>query len=153
GLLLVRGLARRSEMTVRLALGAGRIRLLRQLTTESVVLSLIAGAFGLLLASWMVPALAALQPIQAAALGEFLTDFRIDARVIAFTFAVSLAAAIVFGVAPAATVLRSTDDVASTLRRRSLRQTIDGSSRRALRGIVSAEVAVAASLLIVGALS
>jgi putative ABC transport system permease protein len=152
-LLLVRSIARRGEMTVRLALGAGRLRLLRLVTTESVVLALLAGVLGLLLASWMVPALAALQPIQAAALGEFLTDFRIDWRVVAFSFTVSLASAVVFGAAPAAAALRPTDDVALALRRRSLRQTIDRSSRRTLGAIVIAEVAIAASLLIIGGLS
>ncbi len=94
-LLLVRGASRRREIATRLALGARRGRLVRQLLTESLVLALIAGAAGVLLAYWTVHAAAAnvAMPID--------RSYLLDGRVLIFALAVTLAAGLVFGLAPA----------------------------------------------------
>jgi predicted permease len=98
GLLLARGETRQREVAVRLALGAGRGRLIRQFLTEGLMLSLAGSVLGLLLAAWLIaiePSLLPPAPIQ---LGP---DLRIDARVMLITLIVSLLATLVFGVAPA----------------------------------------------------
>ena len=100
GMLLARGVARRKEMAIRLALGAGRFRLIRQLVTESVVLSLIAGACGALFTIWAMQALVAFMP----ALPEgfrIAIDLSPDWKVFAFAIAFSTLTGIVFGLAPA----------------------------------------------------
>jgi predicted permease len=99
GLMLARAAARQKEMAVRLALGAGRARIVRQLLTESVLLSALGGALGILFAYWGAHAIVSfVSSNQTRPLG-FATG--VDLRVLGFTVAVSLCTGIIFGVAPA----------------------------------------------------
>jgi putative ABC transport system permease protein len=85
-LLLARGVAREGEISIRFALGAGRGRIVRQLLTESLLLALLGGAAGTLLAGWIVPLLGKLSPVRVVSLANFVRDFRIDFRVLLFSF-------------------------------------------------------------------
>ena len=96
-LLLARGAARHKEIAIRLALGAGRARLIRQLLVESLAFSIAAGIVGVILALWGVAALVALTPLDI----PRLQSAQVDTTVLAFATFVSMATGIVFGVAPA----------------------------------------------------
>ncbi|MDP9003525.1 MAG: ABC transporter permease [Verrucomicrobiota bacterium] len=96
-LLLARMASRTQELTVRAALGAGRGRLIRQVLVESVLLALVGGGAGLLLGSWGMDALIALKP-EDLPRGE---NVHLDASVLVFTLALSLATGVVFGILPA----------------------------------------------------
>lgn len=97
-LLLVRSFARRQEMTVRLAVGAGRGRLVRQLLTEGVIMSVIAAAGGLLVAYWCRNALALLIPFRGV---PIYLPGELDWRVLALSAGVGLLSTLVFGLVPA----------------------------------------------------
>jgi predicted permease len=97
-LLLARATERRKEIAVRLALGAGRARLMRQLLTESVMLSVIGGVIGLLLASWLIDAVAAFKPPVAIPL---MIALRLDRGVLLFTGLLALLTGVLFGLLPA----------------------------------------------------
>jgi putative ABC transport system permease protein len=150
-LLLARGVAREGEIAIRRSLGAAQGRLVRQLLTESLLLALLGGAAGVLFACWARPLLAALNPIQASGLGSVLTDFRIDARVLAFSLAVTLLTGAMCGLLPAWKIARSTGLI-SVLRQRDHRAASGGGGRRVLGALVVAEVAIAAALLVGGGL-
>ncbi|MDX2032924.1 MAG: ABC transporter permease [Blastocatellia bacterium] len=96
-LLLVSGAARQQEMTVRVALGAGRSRLIRQILTESVLLSLLGGLVGLLFAQWGVELLLSLKPENL----PRLEAIGLDGRVLGFAIFVSIATGLLFGLGPA----------------------------------------------------
>jgi putative ABC transport system permease protein len=96
-LLFARGAARHQEFAVRLALGAGRGRLVRQLLTESLVLALIGGAAGSIIAVWATRALGAAAALRLPRVDEIT----VDARVLAFAALVSVLAGLAFGIVPA----------------------------------------------------
>ncbi len=112
GLLLARSAARQKEMTLRLALGAGRWRIVRQLLTESILLSVSGGLLGILLAIWGAHAIVAFVASGSAQPLGF--DAPIDIRVLSFTAGISLLTGILFGLAPA---MRGTElDLTSALK-------------------------------------
>lgn len=100
GLLVTRGSARGREIATRLAIGAGRIRVVRQLLTESVTLALAGGLSGLAVGIWLTTWLRSLLPERFLFL-SFDLDFGLDWRVFAFTFVIATATGLLFGLAPA----------------------------------------------------
>ncbi|MGC1934476.1 MAG: ABC transporter permease, partial [Candidatus Acidiferrales bacterium] len=102
-LLLARATARKKEISVRLAIGASRARLIRQLLTESVLMSVLGGALGLVFANWGTRALVALMSNNTIPL---ILDAGADSKVLSFTFAASVLTGILFGLAPALRVTR-----------------------------------------------
>ncbi|MGH9937717.1 MAG: ABC transporter permease, partial [Blastocatellia bacterium] len=109
-LLLARAAARRKEITVRLALGASRFRLMRQSLTESALLALLGGALGLVFAQWGTRALMTFLPRQ----NPVALDLHPDARALGFTLAASLLTGLLFGLAPALQATRL--DLTSSLK-------------------------------------
>ena len=140
----VRAAARQRELGLRTALGAGRGRIVRQLLTESTLLSLLGGAVGLAIAYAGVPALVAFLPADVPRTGEI----RVDAFVLGFAVLVSLATAIAAGTLPAVRAARSGQDAA----RSGLRGAAGGTSRRRLDVFVTVEIATAVMLVIGAAL-
>jgi predicted permease len=106
GLLFARAISRQGEIGVRLALGAGRFRIIRQLLTESVLLAFIAGIAGLLLATWGLDLLIASMPVLPEGIRVSL-DFALDWRVIAYTLGFTTLTGMLFGLAPAIQASRS----------------------------------------------
>ena len=140
-LLLVRGLQRRREIAVRLALGAGRGRLLGQLLVESLILAALGGAAGLLLAHWAGSAIRGILMPSAAWTGALH-----DPRVLAFTAAATLATGLLAGLVPA--LQSSRPDLTSALKT----GTREGGGRASsLRGVLLVAQAALAVVLLVGA--
>ncbi len=141
-LLMVRAVAGRQELVIRAALGAGRGRLIRKALTESVLLSALGGAAGLLFARWGTSMLLALRPENLAR----LSGIHMDTRVLLFVLVVSVLTGIVFGMAPAWIAARA--DVAEALKE-SGRSTTASKMGHGLRKIlVTSELAVALVLLV-----
>jgi putative ABC transport system permease protein len=139
-LLLARASTREREIALRTAIGAGRLRLLRQLLTESLVLGVIGGGLGLLLARFGLASLLAIAPDDLPRASEI----GMDAGVLVFAIALSILTGLVFGLAPAVQILRS--DPATGLREGG--RSVTGSGLRLRRALVVAEVAVAVVLLV-----
>ena len=100
-LLLARGSVRRRELAIRSALGAGRLRVARQLLVESAMLALAGGAFGLLLANWGIKFIAIGLPEYLASTNSRIAMLKIDATALGFTFALSMLTSFLFGLIPA----------------------------------------------------
>jgi predicted permease len=137
-LLLARATARHREFAIRLGLGASRARLIRQLLTESLLLSLVGAGAGVLLAFWMSPALAALAP--ATRFPLFLPS-RLDARVLGFTILLALLAGVLFGLAPALETAKA--DLHAALKEGGRGATSGLRSQRLRKLLVVAQVALA----------
>ena len=140
-LFLVRATGREGEMAIRTALGAGRSRLVRQLVTESVVLSLVGAACGLVLAKWGMGMLLRFAPPELPRVSEA----RIDGMTLLVTLLVALATGVVFGLLPAT---QSHGDLGVALRAGGRGTRARQASSRARRTIVIAEVALAVTLLV-----
>src|ERR1041384_3156074 len=145
GLLLARATDRRKEIAIRLAMGANRRRLIRQLLTESVLLSLTGGVAGVLLAVWIVNVLLAFKPPIDFPLS---LDVRLDWHVLLFSLCVSLLAGAIFGLAPALQATRP--GLSQALRETSAQ---GGAARTRLRSVlVVAQIAISLVVLIAAGL-
>jgi len=141
-LLLARASARHKEIAIRTSLGAGRWRVVRQLLTESSLLSLVGGIAGLVLSVWGVRLLLALAPEDL----PRVKDVSLDARVLAFTAAVTLLTGLFFGIFPA---LQASKPNLNEILKDAGRGSTDGGRRRLVRSaLVVLEVALALVLLV-----
>ena len=150
-LMLALGVTRQREMGLRLALGASRSRLVRQLLTESLALGLAGGAAGMLLAAWMIPVLAALSPLDVVSLREYFRDFRLDWGVITLAMLLSVGTAMASGLVAAVRSARSVDLRSSWATADRLAGG-DRARRRWFGALVAGELALAAGLLVGGGL-
>ncbi|HEV3469198.1 MAG TPA: ABC transporter permease [Pyrinomonadaceae bacterium] len=146
-LLLARGAARRREIGIRIALGASRGRVVRQLLTESVLLSTFAGAAGLLLAFWATDLMLALIP---ALPYTIVLDFTPDSRALLFTLAVSVLTGVVFGLAPAWQASRP--DIVPVLKNETVALSTGGRRLSLRNALVVLQVALSLVVLVVGGL-
>jgi putative ABC transport system permease protein len=142
-LLLARGLGRRHEMSVRIALGAGRGRLVGQLVAESLTLTLAAGTAGVVLAHWGVPALVSLVPRSVTVPG--LTDVGINRGVLFFALGIVLFTALAFSAISVLMLRRETGARALVSQQR---VGTSAAARRATSALVVAEIALAVVLLV-----
>jgi putative ABC transport system permease protein len=141
-LLVARAVRRERELTVRVALGASRARLLRQLLTESVLLGAVGGATGLLLGAWLAGLMARVVPASV----PRASTIELDWRVAGFTAAIALLAGLVFGTVPALVAARSSE---SGRWKAAVRGATASHSRARLRGfLVASEVALSMVLLV-----
>ena len=146
-LMLARAATRSREMAIRLALGATRAKVLRQLLTESLLLSLLGGALGLLLAVSGVAAVTALLPklnFTFQSLSELRDEIRVDRVALLFTLAVSILTGFIFGLAPGWQAAKV--DVNDSLKEGG--RSVGAAHQRARQGLVIAEIAMALALLV-----
>jgi putative ABC transport system permease protein len=141
-LLLARAASRQREMVIRAALGARRFRLIRQMIVESVLLALLGGAFGVVLAMWGVDLLVALRPANL----PRLAAIGIDGRVLIFTLLLSLLTGIVFGLIPAWSAAGA--NVSEALKEGSRASTASFTRHRLRSALVVVEIALALVLLV-----
>ena len=141
-LVLARASARQREIAIRAALGASRVRVVRQLLTENLVLSLAGGALGLLLAYWGLDALLALDP------GNIprLETVAIDPSILFFTLGLSLATGLIFGLAPA--IILSKPRLNDSLKEGGRGMGEGAAGRRLRSGLAVAEIALSLVLLV-----
>lgn len=142
-LLIARAAARQKEMAIRLSLGAGRGRIVRQLLVESILLSVCGGAVGLLMALWTDRLLLSLMPSEMVSLTLSTTP---DWRILAFTIGVSILTGVIFGLLPALQATRP--DVAPTLKDQAGAVVGGGTQVRFRKGLVTAQVTLSLLLLI-----
>ncbi|HEV7890012.1 MAG TPA: ABC transporter permease [Pyrinomonadaceae bacterium] len=145
-LLLARGASRRREVALRSALGASRVRLLRQLLTETLLLSLVGGVAGLIFAQWGVDALLTLNSANIPLQGGLHVGAALDARVLLFSLGLSILTGFVFGIVPALQLSKT--DLNDALKEGG--KTVGGGgSRSRLRGaFVVSQVALSLVLLV-----
>jgi putative ABC transport system permease protein len=142
GLLIARGEGRQREIALRLALGAGRLRLVRQLMTESLILALVGGAAGLALASWTLSVIVNSIPESEGASG--LTS-QLDYRVLIFACVVSLITGVLFGLAPAIRATRT--DLQSVLKDQGVNVSGGKANVRVRKSLMISQIALTAVLL------
>ena len=141
-LLLARGAARRREIALRLALGASRLRIVRQLLVESLLLSLAGASLGIAIAWWSRDLLVALQPFGSASV---VLDLPLDARVLGFTIASAVATALLFGLAPA---LRGTRVDLTAEFQGGTRALVTGGRSRLSQALMVVQIALSLVLLV-----
>src|ERR1043165_571353 len=144
-LFLTRSLSRQKEVAIRSALGASRGRVVRQFMTESMLLSIIGGVAGLLIAYWGVPALVSVLPQSQLNAMPFLKTLHLNPGVLAFSFGLSLLTGLLFGLAPA---LQSSKLDLNEALKEGGRQTSIGAGTRLRSAMVVTEIALAVVLLI-----
>jgi len=140
-LLLARAMYRQKEIAVRTALGASRLRIVRQLLTESVLLSVVSGVLGLALSVWLIKLLIAISPPNSPRVDEIA----IDLRVFGFTLAVTVLAGILFGLFPA--LQTSRPNLNETLKDSGQRGSASGTHNRAGSLLIVSEIALSFVLL------
>ncbi len=145
-LLLVRAAGRRREIALRAALGAGRTRIVRQLLTESVVLAVIGGAFGLILGNAGIRLLLATNTGNIPRIGEYGARVATDSSVLVFTALVSVLTGIIFGLIPALQVSRT--ELSEALKKGGGRSGVGAGRNRTRSILVVTETALALVLLI-----
>ena len=142
-LLVARGEARQREVAIRLALGAGRWRLVRQLLTESLLLALVGGVAGVLLAQWTLGALVGSLRQGVGALG---LESRLDPRVLLFAVGISIVTGILFGLGPAIRATRTS--LQSTLKDQGASVSGASSNVRLRKSLMISQVSLTAVLLV-----
>jgi putative ABC transport system permease protein len=140
-LLLARAAAREREIAIRMAMGAGRLRLIRQILTESVLVSLIGGALGVLIAMWGTQALISLNPQGIPRANEI----GVDPKVLVFALVASVVSGVIFGLVPA--VQTSRQNLNDVLKEAGKSLMGNARGRRIRSGLVVVEVALALVLM------
>lgn len=145
GLLLTRSLSRQKEVVIRAALGASRWRVVRQLLTESILLSLVGGLVGLLLARWGVGGLVAILPDNQISALPFLTNLGVSVKMLIFSFGIALLTGLVSGLVPA---LQASRPHLNEVLKEGGRSMAVGSGQRLRSAFVITEIALAVVLLV-----